>query len=178
MRGGAAVSSILHLTKEELAQREISLRRQYNNFKTQHLQLDMSRGKPGVQQLGIHGTHANGSTAEGTDGITATEMIKMTVGMNDVTNVFGVKAKRTDVFQQEMGFVAVAGVKEDQSFTGVNEMAADLLVTYIVKISKNTERIQTIVFRMRVVIIQCGTEVPLAHLKGLILCKVAFFVHM
>ena len=47
------MSSILHLTKEELAQREISLRRQYNNFKTQHLALDMSRGKPGVQQLDL-----------------------------------------------------------------------------------------------------------------------------
>ena len=47
------MSSILHLTKEELAQREISLRRQYNNFKTQHLSLDMSRGKPGVQQLDL-----------------------------------------------------------------------------------------------------------------------------
>ena len=47
------MSSIKHLTKEELAQREISLRRQYNNFKTQHLQLDMSRGKPGVQQLDL-----------------------------------------------------------------------------------------------------------------------------
>jgi len=47
------MSSILHLTKEELAQREISLRRQYNNFKAQGLQLDMSRGKPGVQQLDL-----------------------------------------------------------------------------------------------------------------------------
>ena len=47
------MSSILNLTKEELAQREISLRRQYNNFKTRHLALDMSRGKPGVQQLDL-----------------------------------------------------------------------------------------------------------------------------
>ena len=47
------MSSILNLTKEELAQREISLRRQYNNFKAQHLALDMSRGKPGVQQLDL-----------------------------------------------------------------------------------------------------------------------------
>ena len=47
------MSSIKNLTKEELAQREISLRRQYNNFKAQGLQLDMSRGKPGVQQLDL-----------------------------------------------------------------------------------------------------------------------------
>ncbi|MBR5524509.1 MAG: aminotransferase class I/II-fold pyridoxal phosphate-dependent enzyme [Clostridia bacterium] len=47
------MSSIKSLTKEELQQREISLRRQYNNFKTQHLSLDMSRGKPGVQQLDL-----------------------------------------------------------------------------------------------------------------------------
>ena len=47
------MSSIKKLTKEELAQREISLRRQYNNFKAQGLQLDMSRGKPGVQQLDL-----------------------------------------------------------------------------------------------------------------------------
>ena len=45
------MSSIKHLTKEELAQREISLRRQYNNFKAQGLQLDMSRGKPSTEQL-------------------------------------------------------------------------------------------------------------------------------
>ena len=47
------MSSIKSLTKEELQQREISLRRQYNNFKAQGLQLDMSRGKPGVQQLDL-----------------------------------------------------------------------------------------------------------------------------
>ena len=47
------MSSIKALTKEELAQREISLRREYNNFKAQNLQLDMSRGKPGVQQLDL-----------------------------------------------------------------------------------------------------------------------------
>ena len=47
------MSSIKKLTKEELAQREVSLRRQYNNFKAQGLQLDMSRGKPGVQQLDL-----------------------------------------------------------------------------------------------------------------------------
>ena len=47
------MSSIKNLTKEELAQREISLRRQYNNFKAQGLALDMSRGKPGVQQLDL-----------------------------------------------------------------------------------------------------------------------------
>jgi len=47
------MSSIKNLTKEELAQREVSLRRQYNHFKAQGLQLDMSRGKPGVQQLDL-----------------------------------------------------------------------------------------------------------------------------
>lgn len=47
------MSSLKHLKREELQQREISLRRQYHHFQAQNLALDMSRGKPGVQQLDL-----------------------------------------------------------------------------------------------------------------------------
>ena len=47
------MSSLLSLTRQELTQREETLRQQYMSFKAQGLQLDMSRGKPGVQQLDL-----------------------------------------------------------------------------------------------------------------------------
>ncbi|MBQ4332673.1 MAG: aminotransferase class I/II-fold pyridoxal phosphate-dependent enzyme [Clostridia bacterium] len=47
------MSRLRDMTKEQLQQREITLRQQYANYKSQGLQLDMSRGKPGVQQLDL-----------------------------------------------------------------------------------------------------------------------------
>ncbi|MBR0447193.1 MAG: aminotransferase class I/II-fold pyridoxal phosphate-dependent enzyme [Clostridia bacterium] len=47
------MSSILNMTRQQLIQREETLRQQYMSFKVQGLQLDMSRGKPGVQQLNL-----------------------------------------------------------------------------------------------------------------------------
>jgi len=47
------MSRLKDMTKEQLQQREITLRQQYANYKAQGLQLDMSRGKPGVQQLDL-----------------------------------------------------------------------------------------------------------------------------
>ncbi|MBQ1202945.1 MAG: aminotransferase, partial [Loktanella sp.] len=41
------------MTKEELRQRELTLRQQYVAYQAEGLQLDMSRGKPGVQQLDL-----------------------------------------------------------------------------------------------------------------------------
>ncbi|MBQ9842231.1 MAG: aminotransferase class I/II-fold pyridoxal phosphate-dependent enzyme [Clostridia bacterium] len=41
------------MTRQQLAQREITLRQQYLSLQAQGLQLDMSRGKPGVQQLDL-----------------------------------------------------------------------------------------------------------------------------
>ena len=47
------MSLLKELTKEELLQREQTLRQQYAAYQAQGLQLDMSRGKPGVQQLDL-----------------------------------------------------------------------------------------------------------------------------
>ncbi len=47
------MSSLLNMTRQQLIQREETLRQQYMSFKAQGLQLDMSRGKPGVQQLDL-----------------------------------------------------------------------------------------------------------------------------
>jgi len=47
------VSSLKNMTRQQLAQREITLRQQYLSLQAQGLQLDMSRGKPGVQQLDL-----------------------------------------------------------------------------------------------------------------------------
>ena len=47
------MSSLKSLSKAELQQREITLRQQYLTYQAQGLKLDMSRGKPGVQQLDL-----------------------------------------------------------------------------------------------------------------------------
>ncbi len=47
------MSSLKNMTRQQLAQREITLRQQYLSLQAQGLQLDMSRGKPGVQQLDL-----------------------------------------------------------------------------------------------------------------------------
>ena len=47
------MSRLKDMTKEQLQQREIILQQQYANYKAQGLRLDMSRGKPGVQQLDL-----------------------------------------------------------------------------------------------------------------------------
>ena len=47
------MSGLKEMTKEQLQQREITLQQQYAYYKAQELQLDMSRGKPGVQQLDL-----------------------------------------------------------------------------------------------------------------------------
>ncbi len=47
------MSSLKHLNKEELQQRLQTLQQQYLAYQAQNLQLDMSRGKPGVQQLDL-----------------------------------------------------------------------------------------------------------------------------
>lgn len=47
------MSKLKDMTKEELAQWEIYLRRKYAEYQSQDLHLDMSRGKPGVQQLDL-----------------------------------------------------------------------------------------------------------------------------
>lgn len=47
------MSRLKEMTKEQLQQREITLQQQYAHYKAQDLQLDMSRGKPGVQQLDL-----------------------------------------------------------------------------------------------------------------------------
>lgn len=47
------MSSLKDLTREELQQREQTLRQLYLTYQAQGLQLDMSRGKPGVQQLDL-----------------------------------------------------------------------------------------------------------------------------
>ncbi len=52
-KGSTAMSRLNELTKEELQQRELTLRQQYAAYQAQGLQLDMSRGKPGVQQLDL-----------------------------------------------------------------------------------------------------------------------------
>lgn len=47
------MSKLKDMTKEQLAQWEIYLRRKYAEYQSQDLHLDMSRGKPGVQQLDL-----------------------------------------------------------------------------------------------------------------------------
>ena len=47
------MSRLKDMTKEELQQRELTLRQQYAAYQAEGLQLDMSRGKPGVQQLDL-----------------------------------------------------------------------------------------------------------------------------
>ncbi len=44
---------IKSLTKEQLAELKVSLEKEYNGFKAQGLKLDMSRGKPGSDQLAV-----------------------------------------------------------------------------------------------------------------------------
>ncbi len=47
------MSRLVDMTKEQLVQRESRLQQQYDAYRAQGLQLDMSRGKPGVQQLDL-----------------------------------------------------------------------------------------------------------------------------
>ncbi len=111
------MSSILHLTKEELAQREISLRRQYNNFKTQHLQLDMSRGKPGVQQLDL--------TLDMLTCVSAEEGYTAASGM-DVRN-YGLLDGLPEI---KSLFADILGVSADQVIVGGNS-SLNMMFDYI-----------------------------------------------
>ena len=111
------MSSIKHLTKEELAQREISLRRQYNNFKTQHLQLDMSRGKPGVQQLDL--------TLDMLTCVSAEEGYTAASGM-DVRN-YGLLDGLPEI---KALFAEILGVAADQVIVGGNS-SLNMMFDYI-----------------------------------------------
>ena len=117
MKVGAAMSSILNLTKEELAQREVSLRRQYNNFKTRHLQLDMSRGKPGVQQLDL--------TLDMLTCVSAEEGYTAASGM-DVRN-YGLLDGLPEI---KALFAVILGVTADQVIVGGNS-SLNMMFDYI-----------------------------------------------
>ena len=47
------MKAFIEMTKEELAATKIELDQKYNEFKQQHLNLDMSRGKPSSKQLDL-----------------------------------------------------------------------------------------------------------------------------
>ena len=111
------MSSILKLTKEELAQREISLRRQYNNFKAQGLQLDMSRGKPGVQQLDL--------TLDMLTCVSAAEGYQAANGM-DVRN-YGLLDGLPEI---KALFADILGVTPDQVIVGGNS-SLNMMFDYI-----------------------------------------------
>ena len=111
------MSSILKLTKEELQQREISLRRQYNNFKAQGLQLDMSRGKPGVQQLDL--------TLDMLTCVSAAEGYQAANGM-DVRN-YGLLDGLPEI---KALFADILGVTPDQVIVGGNS-SLNMMFDYI-----------------------------------------------
>ena len=52
-KGVVIVPALQAMTKQELAQRITDLRKEYETYKAKNLSLDMSRGKPGADQLDL-----------------------------------------------------------------------------------------------------------------------------
>jgi len=111
------VSSLLNMTRQQLIQREETLRQQYMSFKAQGLQLDMSRGKPGVQQLDL-----------------SLEMLECVNPRDGYTAESGFDARNYGVLdglpEVKILFADILGVTPDQIIVGGNS-SLNMMFDYI-----------------------------------------------
>ena len=63
----------------------------------------------------------------------------MPVGVNEVFDVPGVKAQLTDVVQNQIQGLGVAGVQQDQTVPGVDQVVGYVFGAYEVQVAPHTE---------------------------------------
>lgn len=83
-----------------------------------------------TQELGIHPTDRQLCAIHFCKLFRRAEMIKMTVGMQDPAHIPGVKAGTPDAVHQQMACAQIAGIDQDQTVTGVDQVNTALLVAY------------------------------------------------
>ncbi len=116
-KGCADMSRLIDMTKEELLQRQQTLQQQYLTYQAEGLQLDMSRGKPGVQQLDL--------TMEMMDCVNARDGYRAASGL-DVRN-YGVLDGLPEI---KALFGEIMGVPADQVIVGGNS-SLNMMFDYI-----------------------------------------------
>ncbi|MBE6807713.1 MAG: aminotransferase class I/II-fold pyridoxal phosphate-dependent enzyme [Ruminococcaceae bacterium] len=111
------MSSLKSLSKAELEQRLQTLRQQYLAYQAQNLQLDMSRGKPGVQQLDL-----------------SLEMLECVNPRDSYTAANGFDARNYGVLdglpEVKALFADILGVTPDQVIVGGNS-SLNMMFDYI-----------------------------------------------
>lgn len=111
------VSRLKDMSKEQLQQREIRLQQQYAAYRAQNLQLDMSRGKPGAQQLDL--------TLDMLDCINARDGYRAANGMD--TRNYGLLDGLPEI---KALFAEILGVSPEQVIVGGNS-SLNLMFDYI-----------------------------------------------
>ncbi|MBQ8684525.1 MAG: aminotransferase class I/II-fold pyridoxal phosphate-dependent enzyme [Clostridia bacterium] len=111
------MSRLKDMSKEQLQQRESRLQQQYAAYKAQGLQLDMSRGKPGAQQLDL--------TLDMLDCVNARDGFRAQNGMD--TRNYGLLDGLPEV---KALFAEIMGVSPEQVIVGGNS-SLNMMFDYI-----------------------------------------------
>lgn len=111
------VSKRMDMTKEQLMQHKVALQQRYENYRAQGLQLDMSRGKPGPEQLDL--------TMDMLDCVNAREGYAAASGL-DVRN-YGIL---DGLPEMKALFAEIFGVSADRVIVGGNS-SLNMMFDYI-----------------------------------------------